>query len=57
MEAGDVDTAEKVLKQVVSKVKYSEFRDPEDHVKLVKTLVKKATPSKPKPSFATLINP
>jgi tetratricopeptide (TPR) repeat protein len=44
METGDVATAEKVLKQVVSKVKYSEFRDPEDHVKLVKTLVKKGDP-------------
>jgi tetratricopeptide (TPR) repeat protein len=44
MEAGDVETAEKVLKQVVSKVKYSEFRDPEDHLKLVKTLVKKGDP-------------
>ena len=44
MENGDTATAEKVLKQVVSKVKYSEFRDPEDHVKLVKTLVKKGDP-------------
>jgi DNA-binding NarL/FixJ family response regulator/Tfp pilus assembly protein PilF len=44
METGDTATAEKVLKQVVSKVKYSEFRDPEDHVKLVKTLVKKGDP-------------
>lgn len=44
MEAGDTETAERVLKQVVSKVKYSEFRDPEDHVKLVKTLVKKGDP-------------
>jgi tetratricopeptide (TPR) repeat protein len=44
MEVGDVATAEKVLKQVVSKVKYSEFRDPEDHVKLVKTLVQKGEP-------------
>jgi hypothetical protein len=26
---------------VVAKAKYSEFRDPEDHVNLVKTLVKK----------------
>jgi DNA-binding NarL/FixJ family response regulator len=41
LEAGDVDTAEKSLRQVVSKAKYSEFRDPEDHVKLVRTLVKK----------------
>ena len=32
LETGDTDTAEKVLKQVVSKAKYSEFRDPEDHV-------------------------
>jgi DNA-binding NarL/FixJ family response regulator/Tfp pilus assembly protein PilF len=44
LEAGDTDTAEKALKQVVSKAKYSEFRDPEDHVKLVQTLVKKGDP-------------
>ena len=44
METGDIETAEKVLKQVVNKAKYSEFRDPEDHVKLVKTLVKKGDP-------------
>ncbi|MES2300425.1 MAG: tetratricopeptide repeat protein [Pseudomonadota bacterium] len=44
LETGDVDTAEKVLKQVVSKAKYSEFRNPEDHVKLVQTLVKKGDP-------------
>src|SRR4051812_8423701 len=44
LETGDVDTAEKALKQVVSKAKYSEFRDPEDHVKLVQTLVKKGDP-------------
>jgi DNA-binding NarL/FixJ family response regulator/Flp pilus assembly protein TadD len=44
LEAGDTETAEKVLKQVVSKAKYSEFRDPEDHVKLVQTLVKKGDP-------------
>lgn len=44
LETGDTDTAEKVLKQVVSKAKYSEFRDPEDHVKLVQTLVKKGDP-------------
>ncbi|MET0264304.1 MAG: response regulator [Duganella sp.] len=40
-ETGDVGVAEKAFKQVVSKAKYSEFRDPEDHVKLVKALVKK----------------
>ncbi len=44
LETGDTETAEKVLKQVVSKAKYSEFRDPEDHVKLVQTLVKKGDP-------------
>jgi DNA-binding NarL/FixJ family response regulator/Flp pilus assembly protein TadD len=44
LEAGDLDAAEKVLKQVVSKAKYSEFRDPEDHVKLVQALVKKGDP-------------
>lgn len=40
-EAGDADAAERSFKQVVSKAKYSEFRDPEDHVNLVKALVKK----------------
>ena len=44
LDMGDTETAEKVLKQVVSKAKYSEFRDPEDHVKLVQTLVKKGDP-------------
>jgi DNA-binding NarL/FixJ family response regulator/predicted metal-dependent hydrolase len=44
LETGDTETAEKVLKQVVSKAKYSEFRDPQDHVKLVQTLVKKGDP-------------
>jgi len=43
-EAGDVDVAEKALRQVVTKAKYSEFRDPEDHVKLVRTLVIKGDP-------------
>ena len=38
-EAGDLGAAEKSFKQVVSKARYSEFRDPEDHVKLVRTLV------------------
>ena len=40
-ETGDVTVAEKAFKQVVAKAKYSEFRDPEDHVNLVKALVKK----------------
>jgi DNA-binding response OmpR family regulator/Tfp pilus assembly protein PilF len=43
-EAGDHDTAEKVLKQVVAKAKYSEFRDPQDHVRLVQTLIRKGDP-------------
>jgi FimV-like protein len=43
-ETGDVDTAEKALRQVVGKAKYSEFRDPEDHVKLVRALVHKGDP-------------
>ncbi|QJD99755.1 response regulator [Massilia forsythiae] len=44
LEAGDNDTAEKILKQVVSKAKYSEFRDPQDHVRLVQSLVRKGDP-------------
>jgi DNA-binding NarL/FixJ family response regulator/Tfp pilus assembly protein PilF len=44
LEAGDHDTAEKILKQVVSKAKYSEFKDPQDHVLLVQTLVRKGDP-------------
>jgi len=38
---GDIETAEKSFRQVVAKSKYSEFRDPEDHVNLVRTLVQK----------------
>ncbi|MET0983148.1 MAG: tetratricopeptide repeat protein [Telluria sp.] len=41
LEAGDPHTAEKSFKQVVSKARYSEFRDPEDHVRLVKALVRR----------------
>ncbi|WP_426210690.1 tetratricopeptide repeat protein [Massilia sp. TWP1-3-3] len=41
MEAGDMAAAEKSFKLVVAKAKYSEFRNPEDHVNLVKTLIKK----------------
>jgi tetratricopeptide (TPR) repeat protein len=41
MDAGDVTAAEKSFKQVVAKARYSEFRSPEDHVNLVKALVKK----------------
>ena len=35
-EVGDMETATKVLSEVVRKGKYSDFRDPEDHVSLVK---------------------
>jgi DNA-binding NarL/FixJ family response regulator/predicted Zn-dependent protease len=45
LEAGDNDTAERVLKQVVGKAKYSEFRDPQDHVRLVQTLIRKGDPA------------
>lgn len=41
LDAGDPAMAEKSFKQVVAKAKYSEFRDPEDHVNLVRALVKK----------------
>ncbi|WP_020652386.1 tetratricopeptide repeat-containing response regulator [Massilia niastensis] len=39
LEAGDLDAAEKNFRQVVTKARYSEFRNPEDHVNLVKALV------------------
>jgi tetratricopeptide (TPR) repeat protein len=41
LDAGDASVAEKSFKQVVAKAKYSEFRNPEDHVNLVKALVQK----------------
>ena len=41
LEAGDPATAEKSFKQVVSKARYSEFRDPEDHLRLVQALVRR----------------
>ncbi len=41
LDAGDTTIAERSFKQVIAKAKYSEFRDPEDHVKLVQTLAKK----------------
>jgi tetratricopeptide (TPR) repeat protein len=44
LEAGDVEAAERALKQVVSKARYSEFRNPEDHARLAQTLVKKGDP-------------
>ena len=41
LQAEDINAAERAFKQVVNKAKYSEFRDPEDHLNLVKTLVRK----------------
>lgn len=41
LETGDVETAERSLRQVVSKARYSDFRDPEDHARLVQSLLKK----------------
>lgn len=41
LDIGDISIAESTLKQVVNKAKFSEFRDPEDHVKLVDVLVNK----------------
>lgn len=38
---GDVEGAEKAYKQVVAKARHSEFRDPEDHLNLVRALVTK----------------
>jgi len=37
--AGDAEGAEKSFRQVVTRARYSEFRNPEDHVNLVKALV------------------
>src|SRR5690606_2261067 len=41
LEAGDLDTAERSYQKVVFKARHSEFRDPEDHVRLVDVLVRK----------------
>jgi len=41
LEADDVDTAERSYQKVVFKARHSEFRDPEDHVRLVRALVRK----------------
>ncbi len=41
METGDTDTAHRVFQQVVNKARFSEFREPEDHVRLVETSLSK----------------
>ncbi|WP_440963035.1 response regulator [Massilia sp. GER05] len=45
LEAGDPDGAEKSFRQVVARSRYSEFRNPEDHVNLVRALVGKGDPA------------
>jgi DNA-binding response OmpR family regulator/Tfp pilus assembly protein PilF len=45
IETGDHETAEKVLSEVVRKGKYSDFRDPEDHVRLVQAQLGKGDTS------------
>jgi DNA-binding response OmpR family regulator/Tfp pilus assembly protein PilF len=39
LELGDVVTAEQSLTQVIRKARYSDFRDPEDHARLVSALL------------------
>lgn len=39
LETGDMAAAEKSLRAVVEKARYSEFRDPEDNVRLIKALI------------------
>lgn len=41
LQTGDTDTAHKIFQQVVSKAKFSEFREPEDHVHLVEASLAK----------------
>jgi DNA-binding NarL/FixJ family response regulator len=45
LETGDADAAEKSFRQVVTRSRYSEFRNPEDHVNLVRALVGKGDPA------------
>ena len=41
LQNGDTETAHRVFQQVVSKAKFSDFREPEDHVHLVETALAK----------------
>lgn len=43
---GDMEVAERALSEVVRKGRYSDFRDPEHHVKLVKVFVAKGDPER-----------
>ena len=42
--AGDIEAAERAFRQVVNRARYSEFRDPEDHARLVQTLLRLGDP-------------
>jgi hypothetical protein len=42
--AGDLDTAERALRQVVQNSRHSAFRDPEDNTRLVQVLVQQGDP-------------
>ncbi len=46
LESGDLETAEKMLAKVVHKGKYSDFRDPEDHVRLMQVVLGKGEPDR-----------
>lgn len=46
LELGDAVTAEHSLTQVIRKARYSEFRDPEDHARLVSALLKQGHANK-----------
>jgi CheY-like chemotaxis protein/Flp pilus assembly protein TadD len=45
LETGDAEAAEISFRQVVTRSRYSEFRNPEDHVNLVRALVGKGDPA------------
>jgi DNA-binding NarL/FixJ family response regulator len=45
LETGDAEAAEKSFRQVVTRSRHSEFRNPEDHVNLVRALVRKGDPA------------
>ncbi|NRR34253.1 response regulator [Oxalobacteraceae bacterium] len=44
LQAGDAATAEWAFRQVLAKTRYSEFRDPQDHARLVQALVQLGDP-------------
>ena len=44
LDNGDLDSAQAALKQVVGQARHSAFRDPQDHARLVQTLVRQGDP-------------